>query len=104
MREAAVTAPVEGRLARWRHGPFGPASDEPFRRRSSDVVPPVIAVGALPLLIPHAGHATRPEQTLFDFFNSLPTTLKPMFELLYGLGLLWAVGLVAAAAFVARRW
>src|SRR5947209_5617190 len=103
MSEAAVTAPAEGRLARWRHGSFGPASDEPFRRRASDVVRIVIAVAGLALLISHVDHPTRTEQTLFEFFDSLPNTLKPLFEFLYGLGLLWAVGLLAAAAFVARR-
>lgn len=92
------------RLARWRQGSFGPASDEPFHRRSSDVVRVAVAVGGLALLIAHAGHPTRTEQTLFDFFSTLPSTLKPLFELLYGLGLLWAVALMATAALVARRW
>jgi len=68
------------------------------------VVRVVVAAGGLALLISHAGHPTRTEQTLFEFFNSLPSTLKPLFELLYGLGLLWAVGLLATAAFIARRW
>ena len=104
MSKATVTAPEHGRLARWRHGTFGPASDEPFRRRAPDVVRVVVAVVALAVLISHAGHPTRTEQTLFEFFNSLPSTLKPLFELLYGLGVLWAVGIVVAAALVARRW
>ena len=104
MSEAAVTAPEHGRLARWRHGSFGPASDEPFRRRASDVMRVVVAFVALAFLISHAGHPTRTEQTLFEFFNSLPSTLEPLFDLLYGLGVLWALGVVVAAAIVARRW
>ncbi|HEV3351694.1 MAG TPA: lysylphosphatidylglycerol synthase domain-containing protein [Acidimicrobiales bacterium] len=103
MTEVAVTALESGRLARWRHGTFG-SSDEPFRRRVADAARVVIAVAGLAVLISHAGHPTRTEQSLFEFFNSLPATLKPLFQLLYGIGLLWAVGLIAAAAFVARRW
>jgi hypothetical protein len=80
MSEAAVTAPERGRLARWRHAPFGAASDEPFRRRSSDVARVVVAVLALALLVSHADHPTRTEQTLFEFFNS-----RPMLEFLEGL-------------------
>ncbi|MBV8235074.1 MAG: flippase-like domain-containing protein [Acidimicrobiia bacterium] len=104
MSEAAVTAPEHGRLARWRQGTFGAASDEPFRRRVADVVRVVVAAGGLALLIAHADHPTRTEQTLFQFFHSLPSTLQPLFQLFFGLGLLWAAGLMAAAAFVARRW
>ena len=103
MSEATVTAPEYGRLARWRHGAFG-SSDEPFRRRPADVVRVLIAFAGVAVLASHADHPTRTEQTLFEFFNSLPGTMKPLFQLLYGLGLLWAVGLIAGAAFVARRW
>jgi uncharacterized membrane protein YbhN (UPF0104 family)/tRNA A-37 threonylcarbamoyl transferase component Bud32 len=103
-RRKSAPHPERSRVARWRQGSFGPASDEPFRRRTSDAVRVVVAVGGLALLISHAGHPTRTEQTLFDFFSTLPSTLRPLFELLYGLGLLWAVALLAAAAFIARRW
>lgn len=104
MSDAAVTTRDEGRLARWRHSTFGVASDEPFRRRVSDAVRVVVAVVGMAALIAHAGHPTRTEQTLFEFFSQLPSSLEPLFELLYGLGLLWAVALIAAAAFLARRW
>ena len=59
MSEAAVTAPEQGRLARWRHGTFGPASDEPFRRRVADAVRVVVAIAGLAVLISHDGHPTR---------------------------------------------
>jgi len=104
MTETAVASPDEGRVARWRIGAFGPASDEPFRRRSTDVARVVIAAAGLALLIAHVDHPTNTEQALYEFFNSLPATLEPLVQLLYGLGILWAAALVAGAAFAVRRW
>jgi uncharacterized membrane protein YbhN (UPF0104 family)/tRNA A-37 threonylcarbamoyl transferase component Bud32 len=49
------------------------------------------------------GDVTRSEQAVFDLFNTLPGDLEPVFRALYRLGTLWAVGLVVAAALVARR-
>lgn len=82
---------------------FGPASEEPFRRRTSDGVRVALALVLFVLLARHHDHITTVEQNIFELFNSLPGGLKAFFRLLYGLGALWAVGLVFAAAIVARR-
>lgn len=82
---------------------FGPASEEPYRRRSSDWVRFTLAALAIVLLARHHGQVGSIEQNVFELFNTLPGGLKAFFRLLYGLGALWAVGLVFAAAIVARR-
>jgi hypothetical protein len=43
------------------------------------------------------------EHDVFLFFNRLPNSLQSLFEIVYRLGALWAVGLLVAAAFLARR-
>lgn len=92
------------RIEHWRHGTFGPASEEPYRRRTSDWVRLVVAMALLALLISHEGELGKAEQTIFTFFNTLPDDLRSLFDLLYRLGALWAVAIVVVAAFVARRW
>jgi len=52
----------------------------------------------------HAGAVTRTERSIFQTFNTLPSGAKSLFRLLYGLGALWAVGLVVLAALAGRRW
>jgi uncharacterized membrane protein YbhN (UPF0104 family)/tRNA A-37 threonylcarbamoyl transferase component Bud32 len=94
----------EGRVTRWRQVGFGPASEEPYRRRASDWVRLVVAVVLVYLCARHAGELTNTEQSVFEFFNTLPDELKTLFEALYRVGALWAVGLVVVAALVARRW
>jgi undecaprenyl-diphosphatase len=44
------------------------------------------------------------ERTVFEFFNSLPNGLHPLFRSFYRVGFLAAVGLVGAAAVIGRRW
>ncbi len=92
------------RLEHWRHGTFGPASEEPYRRRTVDWVRLVFSAVALAVLIAHEGDLGRIEQSIFTFFNTLPDDLSSLFTLLYRLGALWAVGIVVIAALVARRW
>ena len=89
---------------RWRAQAFGPASEEPYRRRTSDWIRLAVAAALLGLLIAHEGHATAAERDAFTFFNRLPHGLSSLFRLSYGIGALWAVAVVAAAALVARRW
>jgi glycosyltransferase 2 family protein len=83
---------------------FGPASEEPYRRRTSDWIRVTTAVVLVVLAARHAGFTTASEQAIFDFFNTLPNWLLPVFRNLYRLGALWAVGLVVVAALVGRRW
>ena len=92
------------RIATWRGRAFGPASELPYRRRTSDRIRVVIAIVLMAVLIAHEGHEDTSADSLFQLVNGLPDALKPFFELLYRFGALWAVGLVVVAALVARRW
>ena len=87
----------------WRAGTFGPASEEPYRRRPSDYSRLAIAALVVAATCLHEGDLTETEHDVFLFFNRLPNSLQSLFEILYRLGALWAVGLLVAAAFLARR-
>jgi uncharacterized membrane protein YbhN (UPF0104 family)/tRNA A-37 threonylcarbamoyl transferase component Bud32 len=93
-----------GRLWRWRHLTFGPASEQPFRRRPSDWMRLVVAAGILSATMIHEGHAGDFEKNLYTLVNGLPGDLRSFFRALYGVGALWALGLVVVAALLARRW
>ena len=93
-----------GRLWRWQHLTFGPASEEPYRRRTSDWIRLVVAAGIVAFTIAHQGHPGDFEQHLYTLLNGLPSDLETFFHLLYGIGALWALGLVVVAALLARRW
>jgi uncharacterized membrane protein YbhN (UPF0104 family) len=101
---ARRTTEVGDRAARWRLGGFGPASEEPFRRRPIDWARLVINGGLLAGLTLHAAHPSAIERDVFRLFNALPGTWSSSFRALYTLGTLWAVGLAAAAALIGRRW
>src|ERR1700712_3128509 len=92
------------RIADFRGRAFGPASELPYRRRTSDRIRVAIAVIIVALVIAHQGHENTSEDGLFQLINGLPNALAPLFEILYRFGALWAVGLVVVAALVARRW
>jgi undecaprenyl-diphosphatase len=83
---------------------FGPASEEPYRRRGSDAVRLVVVAVVLALLARRAGRVSTTEASIFQLFNSLPSGFRSLFIALYRLGALWAVALVAVAALGARRW
>ncbi|HWC39946.1 MAG TPA: lysylphosphatidylglycerol synthase domain-containing protein [Acidimicrobiales bacterium] len=91
-------------VGRWRERSFGPASEEPYRRRTSDWVRVGVAAAVLTLLASHVGVAGEAQRALFHFFNSLPGGLKSLFRAIYTVGAIWAVGIVVVAALVARRW
>ncbi len=95
---------VDDRFDRWRVSTFGPADEHPFRRRTSDWIRLATAVIVLGVLIARHDDVGEAQQALFDFWNQLPNDLEALFRLLYGLGTLWAVGLVLVAALVGRRW
>jgi undecaprenyl-diphosphatase len=92
------------RLSTFRGRAFGPASELPYRRRTSDRIKLGIALVLMVLLIAHQGHEGTTEDDLFKLINGLPDALQPLFELLFRFGALWALGLVVVAALVARRW
>jgi uncharacterized membrane protein YbhN (UPF0104 family)/tRNA A-37 threonylcarbamoyl transferase component Bud32 len=100
----AVEQAHESRMSTFRGRAFGPASELPYRRRTSDRIRVVIALVLMALVIAHQGHENTSEDSLFRLVNGLPDALAPLFEFLYRFGALWAVGLVVVAALVARRW
>jgi tRNA A-37 threonylcarbamoyl transferase component Bud32/uncharacterized membrane protein YbhN (UPF0104 family) len=84
---------------------FGRTSEEPSRRRLSDLVRLAVASTLLAVLV--AQQTQLPGTTEFDIFrlfNSLPSGTLALFRALEGIGTLWAVSLVVAAALVGRRW
>jgi glycosyltransferase 2 family protein len=105
MTDRAVVgrAPRTADPVRWRFGTFGPASEEPYRRRPRDYLQLVAAAIVLTFAVLEQGHPTQTERNVFALFNGLPDDLRPLFSTLYRLGALWAVALFAVAAFVAHR-
>ncbi|MDQ1432735.1 MAG: hypothetical protein QOF40_3337, partial [Actinomycetota bacterium] len=99
-----ASEPTVTRMAGWRAHSFGPASEQPYRRRTSDWIRLVVGVAILAFAIARQDHPTQFERNLFTFFNGLPNQLESFFRLLDAAGTLWAVGLVMVAAVVARRW
>ena len=89
--------------ARWRRGSFGPASEEPYRRRVSDWIRFATALVLFVALARHQGDVTPTEGSLFSFFNGLPDGWEEFFRFLYAFGVLWAVALAGAAAVLAGR-
>ena len=105
MTDAAQPAPEQqGRWWRLRNLTFGPASEQPYRRRTSDWFRLVLGVVFVALTIAHENNPGDFEENLFTLLNGLPNDLRTFFRALYGLGALWALGLVVVAALVARRW
>ena len=103
MTPAPRSARIAERTAQWRLTGFGPASEEPFRRRNIDWVRLVINSSVLALLVLHANYPTAVEKDLFKAFNDLPSEWAPFFRTLRGLSTVWAVGLAVAAALIVRR-
>src|SRR5690349_11780876 len=99
-----VTPAKPSRMASWRAHSFGPASEQPYRRRTSDWVRLVVGVGILAFAIWHQDDPGTFERNLFTTLNGLPNDLESFFRGLYAVGALWALGLVVLAALVARRW
>ena len=91
-------------MAAWRAHSFGPASEQPYRRRTSDWVRLVLGVGILVFAIWHQDDPGTFERNLFTTLNGLPNDLDSFFRRLYALGALWALALVVLAALLARRW
>ncbi len=96
----SVVARFDSSRRRW----FGPAAEQPFRRRTTDWLRLVVAVVAMAFLAAHAGDLTPVELNLFRVFNTLPNGLQSFFQTLYRIGGLWALALVAGSALLAGRW
>jgi len=83
---------------------FGPASEQPFRRRPSDWLH-LIAYSALFVIAAlHAAHPFLFERRTADVARSSGVGLATALRITFGAGALWAAGLVGAAAVLARRW
>ncbi|HEY7104792.1 MAG TPA: lysylphosphatidylglycerol synthase transmembrane domain-containing protein [Acidimicrobiia bacterium] len=109
--EEAAASPAEAEATRgrfhmrgWRARTFGPASEQPYRRRTSDWVRLVVAVGIMIWLIWTEGDVNQTQNDVARFFNDLPNDLESFFRVIYGVGALWALGIVVVAALVAKRW
>jgi glycosyltransferase 2 family protein len=88
---------------RWT-GTFGPASEEPYRRRASDGVRVLVALAVVAWFVARVAGVSGAERAVFELFNSLPGGLHPLFRSFYRVGFAVAVGLVGAAALIGRRW
>ena len=95
---------VRTRLDRWRESSFGPASETPFRRRWSDGVRVAISVLVVTRSRSRPTTSIPTEQAVYQFFSSLPDGLSALANDVFAIGGLWALGLVLAAALLARRW
>ena len=101
-----ATSVVTG-VRRWassRAAPFARVSEEPYRRRTTDVFRLGLSIAGVAWLSRDSGHNSDLSLAVFRALNGLPAGLKPLFENLYRASALWAVLLVAAAAVVTRRW
>src|SRR3984893_7214922 len=92
-----------GRFRRCRSRSFSTSTERPLSRRTRTWLRLVPAAVALVIVTRHAGDPTASERALYDLLRSFPHALDPCWRGLYGGGALWTVGLVFAAAVVARR-
>ena len=102
-----MTTSVVTGVRRWagaRGTPFARASEEPYRRRTTDVFRLVLSVTGVVWLSDNSGYNSDLSLAVFRALNGLPGGLKPLFENLYRASALWAVLLVAGAAVATRRW
>ena len=103
--DTGAAPPAEpSRMAAWRAHSFGPASEQPYRRRTSDWVRLVVGASIFAFTVWHQDDPTQFEKNLFTTLNGLPNELDSLFRLLYSIGALWALGLVVVAAVVMKRW
>src|SRR5437868_2025383 len=102
-----VAASLGTGVRRWagsRATPFARASEEPYRRRTTDAFRLLLSVAGVIWLSGNSGYNSDLSLAVFRALNGLPAGLKPLFENLYRASALWAVLLVAAAAVATRRW
>jgi glycosyltransferase 2 family protein len=84
--------------------PFARASEEPYRRRTTDAIRLAIAVAGVVWLSQNSSHNSDLALAVFHALNGLPGSLRGLAEWFYRAAALWAVLLVVAAALAARRW
>ena len=101
---AASVSTAVREWARGRATPFARASEEPYRRRTTDAFRVVLSAAGVIWLSRDSAHSSDLSLAVFRALNGLPGGLKPLFENLYRASALWAVLLVAGAAVATRRW
>src|SRR4051794_7641582 len=96
-----VATSVSTAVRQWSRGratPFARASEEPYRRRTTDAFRVALSTGGVIWLPRDSGHSSDLSLAVFRALNGLPGGLKPLFENVYRASALWAVLLVAGAA------
>ncbi len=83
---------------------FGHADERPYRRLTADWVKVPLACALVAIGAVRTDNITRAEVRVEQFFTSLSDGISGVFAALLGVGTLWGVGLVVAAALLARRW
>ena len=94
---------VAQKAARWRLTGFGPASEEPYRRRVTDWFWLFFDGAVLALLVVHSEFPSAFEKDLFHAFNDLPDAWSGVFHVIRTVGTVWALALAVAAALIGRR-
>lgn len=82
---------------------FASSSHEPRSRRASDVIWLVISVLVLAWAAWNASDTTTAEEAFVDFLRSWPTWAIQVFELLFVLASVYAIGLLIGITFFARN-
>lgn len=95
---------LAGRMRSLGRDGFARASEEPYRRRPVDGLYLVVGALVVALVAWHHGDATKFEDQIFKAFNDLPDGLTGVAKALFDVGTLWALGIIAVAALLARRW
>jgi glycosyltransferase 2 family protein len=101
--EVASESTMSAALSRLPGKFFGPASEMPERRRTSDWIRLVVGVVVFSLLLWHHKHESLAEKDIFRVLHSLPQGAASAAHLFYRLGAVWAVAIVVVAAFVRKR-
>ena len=88
----------------WRFRTFGPASEQPYRRRVTDWFRIGTAVVLIALCAAHVHHLWTGERAVWQFFNTMPSALTSLALGVYRVAAIACIAVIAAAALVARRW
>lgn len=100
---AEVPDPPGGSRDRWAHR-FGPASEEPFRRRTTDGFRLVLSLIVVGYLAHQVGQFSPLQRAVVDASRQLPRNLHTAAEVLERVSTLWVAALLVAVALGARRW
>src|SRR5581483_5485801 len=89
--------------SRWRRHFSGPASDLPDRRRVSDWIRLGTGIALFAILLWHHDHESQTEKEIYLAVRDLPHGFDSVVHLFYGLGAIWALGLIVIAAALYER-